>query len=400
MARLAGLEEYQARGIAAYDRAVDAHFAPYRAHPAIATLQRLRGSRRVGYNAIVEAALASAPVTWAPVVPLAPWPASLDPRWDAASLGEFARAAAAFERDTGARAFFASQAAIQSQAEASIRANLDGRLQPGWYEALRPCAGLRRFVVVPGLLDGLNSYAVRIGDTVYGVLATPAFGDGDAIAYPADPQLALLVHEFHHACMNPWVDANAGALMPAAARTFDVVRERLQALAYSNPRILLYETMVRANTLRYLRQHGEDAGFARLVDEDEGKGFPWTPELADVLTRRLKLTPAEELPAVIFKLAVVRETKLLDKQGSLDLYRELLSANPRHEGALQRMAGLVQREPQNQQAFEILANAYRASSDANALSQLIEGRVSVSPDQIERKTLLSELARTNGRGRG
>ena len=34
MARLAGLEEYQARGIAAYDRAVDAHFAPYRARRA------------------------------------------------------------------------------------------------------------------------------------------------------------------------------------------------------------------------------------------------------------------------------------------------------------------------------------------------------------------------------
>lgn len=283
MARLAGLEEYQARGIAAYDRAVDAHFAPYRAHPSIEALRRLRESRGVGYNAIVEAALASAPVTWAPALPLAPWPATLDPRWDAASLREFQRAASAFERDTGARAFFASQAAIQSRAEASIRANLEGRLEPGWYDALRPCAGIRRFVVVPGLLDGLNSYSVRIGDTVYGVLATPAFGDGDAIAYPADPQLALLVHEFHHACTNPWVDANADALMPAATRTYEVVRDRLRALAYTSPRILLYETLVRANTLRYLRQHGEDAGFARLVDEDEGKGFPWTPALADVL---------------------------------------------------------------------------------------------------------------------
>lgn len=137
--------------------------------------------------------------------------------------------------------------------------------------------------MVPGLLDGLNSYASRIGDTVYAVLGTPTIGDGDAIAYPADPQLALLVHEFHHACMNPWVDAHADVLLPAATRAFEVVQARLQALAYTSPQILLYETMVRANTLRYMRSHGEDAGFRRLVAEDTGKAFPWTPALADLL---------------------------------------------------------------------------------------------------------------------
>lgn len=116
------------------------------------------------------------------------------------------------------------------------------------------------------------------------------------------------------------------------------------------------------------------------------------PELADVLARRLRALPPEEQPALTFKLAVVRETRLLDKQGALDLYRELLAANPRHEGALQRMDGLVQKEPQNQQAFEILAGAYRRASDVAKLALLTELRVGVSPDQIERKTLLVELA--------
>jgi tetratricopeptide (TPR) repeat protein len=116
------------------------------------------------------------------------------------------------------------------------------------------------------------------------------------------------------------------------------------------------------------------------------------PELADVLTRRTKLVAADEQPALTFKLAVIRETKLLDKQGALDLYKDLLVANSRHEGALQRMEGLVQREPQNQQAFEILAAAFRAASDATRLAQLIENRVGVSPDVVERKSLLVELA--------
>ena len=42
MARLAGFEEYQVAGLADYDAAVDAHFAPFRGHPAIATLRDLR----------------------------------------------------------------------------------------------------------------------------------------------------------------------------------------------------------------------------------------------------------------------------------------------------------------------------------------------------------------------
>ena len=116
------------------------------------------------------------------------------------------------------------------------------------------------------------------------------------------------------------------------------------------------------------------------------------PELADVLVRRLKAVTPEERPEVSFQLAVVRETRLLDKQGALDLYRELLTQNPRHEGALARMDALVQREPQNQQAFEILSGAYRAASEVARLAQVIESRVGVSPDQVERKTLLVELA--------
>lgn len=283
MARLAGFEEYQGRGIEAYDRAVDAHFAPYRDHPSIATLRTLREQRGIAYNAVVEAGLAGAPDDWSPVVPLSPRPDGLDPRWDAASLRTFLQAAKRFERDTGARAFFAGQRAVHAEAEARIRANLGQRLDLGWYLRQLPVQSIRHFVVVPGLLDGLNSYAVRMGDTVYGVLGTPTVRAGEAIEYPADAQLALLVHEFHHVYLNPWVDAQMDVLAAPAQRLFDVVAPTMRGLAYGEPRILLYESLVRANTLRYLRHHGEEAVLRRTTAEDQGKGFPWTPALAELL---------------------------------------------------------------------------------------------------------------------
>lgn len=283
MARLAGFEEYQGRGIETYDRAVDAHFAPYRDHPSIAVLRTLREQRRIAYNAVVEAGLAGRPDDWSPIVPLSPQPEGLDPRWDAASLRTFLQAARRFERDTGARAFFAGQHAVHAEAEARIRANLGQRLDLGWYLRQLPAQAIRHFVIVPGLLDGLNSYAVRMGDTVYGVLGTPTIRAGAAIDYPVDAQLALLVHEFHHVHLNPWADAHMAALNGPAQRLFDIVAPTMHGLAYGEPRILLYESLVRANTLRYLRHHGEDAVLRRTTAEDQGKGFPWTPALADLL---------------------------------------------------------------------------------------------------------------------
>lgn len=325
MARLAGFPEYQGHGIAAYDRAVDAHFQAFRDHPSIAALRALRETHGIAYNAVVEAALAAMPDWSGAAIPLAPWPATLDARWDAASLQAFFDATRAFQRDSGATAFFAGQRALQAQAEASVRANLQQRLDLDWYLTQVPPQAVGRFTVIPGLLDGLNSYAARIGDTVYGVLATPAFRDGDPITYPADAQLSLLVHEFHHSFLNPWVDRHAGVLSGPAERLFAVVGKRMQELAYGSPRILLYETLVRANTIRYLRSHGEAAVLKRVLDEDRGKGFPWTPALADLLDATAAAHPRldGDVPA---RVAALLDDWARDNGARIDAERQRLDA--------------------------------------------------------------------------
>lgn len=288
VARLAGLAEYRLPGIPAYDRAVDAHFTHQAAHPAVMMLKRLQVERGIGYNAVVEAALSASPQDWTPAVALTPWPDGLDRRWDATSLRAFQAAMGDFARDSDAEAFFAAQQPLYAQVEAAVRGNLQGRLEAGWYRTQVPARAVAAFTVIPALLAGNNSYGphLRLADgreQVFGVLATPALADGAAIEYPADPQLALLVHEFHHSFLNPWVDAHADVLLPAAQPLYEASAARMQALAYGDPRIMLYESLVRANTLRYLRRHGEDAVLRRLLAEDRGKGFAWTPALADLL---------------------------------------------------------------------------------------------------------------------
>ncbi len=116
------------------------------------------------------------------------------------------------------------------------------------------------------------------------------------------------------------------------------------------------------------------------------------PELADVLGRRLKVAQGDALFAAKYRLGLVRETKLLDKAGAIELYTELLASDPRNAGALTRMEAIVAKEPQNAVAVDVLLKAYRATGDLVKLAQVIESRVAVSPDAYERKVLLIELA--------
>ncbi len=142
---------------------------------------------------------------------------------------------------------------------------------------------------------------------------------------------------------------------------------------------------------RLLELRPDDAAALERMDQLCHKQERW-PELADVLNRRIQLLPPESAIELKFRLGTLREAKLMDKFGAIALYTEILSVQPNHAGTLARMEGMVAKEPTNQSAVEVLLTAYRANGEAGKLAQLLEVRVGVSPDSLERKTLLVELA--------
>lgn len=328
MARLAGFEEYQVAGLADYDAAVDAHFAPFRGHPAIATLRGLRSTHGIAYAAPLELALAAEPGTWRPMITLQPRPDFLDARWDADAAQAFLAAARDFERDAGAAEFFAGQRPLHARAEAAFAAALGDRLDLDWYRAMATTPV--EFAIVPALLAGPHNFGMQQRgldgrQLVFGLIGTPTHRAGEPVSYPADAVLALLVHEFHHSFVNPWVDAHAATLLPASAELFKAVEAQMDALAYGDPRIVLYESLVRAHTQRYLRQHGEAAVLARAIAEDRGKGFTWVPELADTLDA-LERAPASDNAARAASVAALFEAWGRNGAARLLAERERLAA--------------------------------------------------------------------------
>lgn len=288
LSRLAGFDEYQVAGIPAYDRAVEAHFRPFADHPSIAVLRRLRAERGLAYNATVEAALLAEPGTWVPRVPLDPLPASLDRRWDAASVRAFLAAAARFDSATRATAFFAAQDSLYRAVQAQLDEGLRGRVDVAWFARQFGLPTRSRFVVIPGLQHGPHNYGIHLAlpdGTVeyFQVIGTPAPDGQGRVQYPMDAVQGLLVHEMTHPFVNPWVDANADRLRPGGSALFQAQRERMESNAYGQWEFTAYETLVRAHVLRYFLDHGDEALYRRNLRIDRDQGFLWTDELAEAL---------------------------------------------------------------------------------------------------------------------
>jgi hypothetical protein len=304
LARAAGFEEYGSRGIAAYDSAVNAWLEPHRDHAAIEVVRRLRRDMGLSWGMPLELALLVDSLTWEPRAPIEPLPGFLDPRWTAAAARDFLDAVRQFDRDAGASKFFAAHGALYREVEDQLGAGLQPLIDIEWFRRQFGRADAV-FTVVPGLLNGPNSYGLHmvLPDgrlEIYAIIGTPAFESGSPVQYPLHQVSGLVVHELAHSFINPWVDAHAARLLPAATSLFDAVEDRMRANAYGEPRIVLYESLVRAATLRYFLDRGDSTAARRALHDDRGKGFLWTAELAEVLINSGTLDSAREAVFAFF----------------------------------------------------------------------------------------------------
>lgn len=307
VARLAGFEEFAEPGIATYDAEVEAWFAPYADAPAVSLLRQLRQTRGIGYGDTVSLALLAGGADWQPRIPLTDWLPAAQTNWDEASAAATLKALAAFAETSRADAFFERQHTLYREIEAQLDHDLARILDTQWFSGItHEQAGKVRFKLVPALLHGRGNYGPRINLAdgsieAHAVIGPPVVAAGQPIAWSSGRSLRLLVHEFAHAFVNPWVDAHASTLQADASALFDASRTQMQGNAYGSWEIMLYESLVRAVTLRYFLEHAlsEEADASRRIDT--AQGFGWTAELAELLARQdtgNALLTRERAPAI------------------------------------------------------------------------------------------------------
>jgi golgin subfamily B member 1 len=119
-------------------------------------------------------------------------------------------------------------------------------------------------------------------------------------------------------------------------------------------------------------------------------------DLADVLEREIDAAAGadDDVALVVLRsrLAELKEARLLDKDGALALYEEVLAARPDHPEAIARLEALLQKDPGNARAALALERAYATGGDALKQAAVLELRAGERPDPEERKALYLELA--------
>jgi hypothetical protein len=286
--RLAGNPEYSRCKIASYAKAVDEHFGPFRDHEAVKLARNLRRTRRVSFDAVMSMAVhVTSADRLEERIPLDPRPPSLDARWRPDEARQFLAAARRFVKETSFKDFIEKQQKLYGSSVSRLEAVLTEHGHLEWFDEFfgpRPGASFRVFA---GLLNGPNCYGARCStadgkEELYCVLGV---WKTDLSGMPSfDLTLvATVVHEFCHSYTNPIVDRHEAELKKAGEAIFPHVAAAMRRQAYGNWKTMIYESLVRACTVRYTRRHqGVIAAWWEIRHHTQRK-FLWVGDLAELL---------------------------------------------------------------------------------------------------------------------
>ena len=285
--RLAGAAEYQQARVPAYAQAVDTWFAPYRDHDVVLYARQLRQASGISYDAPMSLAIHFVDVDGLRErVPLDTPGLKLDPRWSPSSARRFLALARDFVAASRFGEFLESQKVLfetTNRRHTELVASADLT----WFRRFFGFSAPVRYEVVSGLLTGTSSYgpSVVAEDGVLEVYGIQGIVSVDADGLPVLPAgyVSNLVHELTHSYANPLVDDFFVDLEPAGLRFYSAATADMRTQGYGTAAAVLYETLVRACSARYTREHDGDAAGRSAVDYERARGFVWIGEVYEAL---------------------------------------------------------------------------------------------------------------------
>jgi len=286
--RLAGANEYTQGRVPPYLDAIDRYFAAYRDHKVVQMARELRETDGVSYDAPMNLAVRLKDVeSLSELVPFDRADSGLDGRWHGVKARAFVAALRSFVADTRFDDFLKSQQAFYDVTDNRLRKFVETNLDLPWYTRFFGARSPVRFIIVPGLVNGGPSYgsSVVAEDGVEEMYAIPGVWEVDAEGLPvfSGDFLDTMVHEFVHSYTNPLVKKYYSQLERAGDQLNEPVREAMHRQGYGTGDTLLYESLVRAATIRYIFAHAGPEAAQRAEEAERVRSFLWIGDLCDLL---------------------------------------------------------------------------------------------------------------------
>lgn len=284
MARLAGYEEFQSKAVPVYLDSLDAWFTPYKEHPAVQYMKKIREEADMGYNAIpIMGVYMTQPPKLRPRLPLTA--SQPEPRWGVERGTEFIKLLNKFYKDARCEEFFARQAPLFGEVETAFR-DVFAEIDMDWFTRFFGCESNGGMVPIVGMGFGGGNFGGSItypDSTVdqYAFMGSWGMRDGKP-SFNREGFLNTIVHEFSHSFVNPALDAEAELAWPAS-QLFREHSEPMSKQAYTNGRIVLNETFVRASVIRYLMEHADSVAVDNEMQYQINRHFIWMPEAVELL---------------------------------------------------------------------------------------------------------------------
>lgn len=287
--RLAGSPEYnQESASSPYADRVDEHFGEFRGHRVVTLAAQLRAQRGISYDAVMSMAMhLTNPEDLDLRLGLDPRPERLDARWTPEDATRFVAAARDFVRVTSFNAFVNENRRFYDAASARLRDRIESRAYIAWFDEFFGARPGARFRAIPGLLNGGGNYGVGIRFPDGREEITPVIGagrfDDEGLPVFGTNVVPTIVHEFCHSYTNPIVDAFLDDLAPAGRAIYPTVAAKMKRQAYGNWETMMYESLVRACTVRHVLSHDGPEEAQQEAARHHRRGFRWTGDLARLL---------------------------------------------------------------------------------------------------------------------
>ncbi len=284
--RLAGHPEYNMCRLPDYEHDFEEHFGQFGDHPAVTMARRLRAEHGVSFDAPMSLAVHLVDDRSLQLrVPLEPWPATLDRRWQPEDVTDFLDELRSFVDESDFWAFFDAREPLHQGAAVELESVLAGAVDLDWFESFFGEGKRDEFRLVPSLLNGAHNYGPRFpGHTVteiYCILGVPGQHEDGSPAFSRGV-IPTIIHEFCHSYANPVADRHAAEFEEPAKRLFARVEMQMRSNAYGAWETMMRESLVRASVIRYLATHEGEAAAKQQMRQDRDRGFLWIEPLSEL----------------------------------------------------------------------------------------------------------------------
>lgn len=286
--QLAGAQEYSNTRVPEYAADINTYFEPYKNHELIQWIPELREKYHIAFDAVasysIRLKIENGKIYFQDNIDLG----DIDFRWEKDIAREFLVKLNKFYTDSNFADFFKKHKSLYSIAEKNFKETLD-LIDFTWFERYYGTKPEGNFHLIISITNGMGNYGPNIEYStgqrdIYAIIGTWNLDSTGNPIYPDEDYLDLIVHEFNHSFCNHLVEEFYSEIENAATKFYSLDSLTFQRQAYGHPVTVIYEILVRASEVQYLKDTGESQ--EKINDKlasEQRRGFVWIDKLCNKL---------------------------------------------------------------------------------------------------------------------